>query len=130
MGQLSSVLQQRGVTESRVILGRSASTGFAGGGQINRLGEVSRRGLGRDFERGRFGIGQDFARREAGILGALSGNVSSFLQALLAGGRDMVGDGGSGGSALNLTDEQLAKYIAKHIQPTNGKPKEAVSSSN
>lgn len=88
LGQLTSGLQERGATAGRELQHRRAGAGFAGAGALDRAGRVSRRGLGREYESGRWGIGQDIAKREAGILGGLSGQVGSFLQALLAGGAE------------------------------------------
>lgn len=89
LGELSSGLQRRSFVAGRKLAGRAATAGFQGSGQIEQLGELGRRDIGREYTQGRRGIGEDIAKREAGILGALSGNVSSFLQSLVSSGAEL-----------------------------------------
>ena len=89
LGQLTGGLQQRSVAAGSGLEGRRAQSGFAGSGQIDQLGQLGRRGLQQEFGRGSFRIDQDIQEREAGILGGLSGKVSSFLEALTASGTEL-----------------------------------------
>ena len=99
LSRLSSTIGQRGITEGTRIRGTAAGTGFAGSGQISQLETSARTGRERTFETGTTRIGEDIQRQEAGIVGALSGKVSSFLSSLLASGAELAaGPGASEGS--------------------------------
>ena len=91
--QLTGGLQERGVAAGRELRARRAGAGFAGAGAIERLGRTARRGLRQEYGRGMWDIGQRIAGREAGILGALTGKVGTFLERLLAADVTPAGEG-------------------------------------
>lgn len=116
VGELASIIQGRGVEAGRSIRGRSAGTGFAGGGQINRLTDITRREFSQDFSRGTAKIGEGIQRQEAGILGSLSSDVSSFLNSLLASGTQLAGAGGD--APASAVDQTLDEFLAANPNAT------------
>lgn len=109
VGQVTSRLQERSRVAKLRISGAAASTGFAGSGQISDLFRRSGEKIGQEYGSERYRIGQDIQRREAGILAALSGNVSSFLQALLSSGAKL-GTAGPGGYTGGYTGGYEGAY--------------------